>query len=161
MDLGCGYGVVGIVAAKCVGEENVVMCDISDDALNLARQNIIENGVQKIRIVKSYGLNNIAEENFNLILSNPPYHTDFSVAKNFIENGYKRLAQNGKMIMVTKRKEWYKKKLISIFGGVKIIVIDEYYVFTAEKRVNSSKKIKTNKHGMSKKLKRKMNRIKG
>jgi len=39
---------------------------------------------------------------FTLILSNPPYHTDFSVAKNFIEGGYKRLVIGGRMVMVQK-----------------------------------------------------------
>ena len=36
--------------------------------------------------------------------------------------------------MVTKRKDWYKNKLISIFGGVKITEIDGYYVFMVEKK---------------------------
>ena len=38
------------------------------------------------------------------------------------------------MMMVTKRKEWYKNKLISIFGGVTIAEIDGYYVFASQKR---------------------------
>jgi 16S rRNA (guanine1207-N2)-methyltransferase len=36
--------------------------------------------------------------------------------------------------MVTKRKEWYKQKLISIFGGVSIREVEGYYVFMAEKK---------------------------
>lgn len=36
LDLGCGYGVVGILAAKLIGEENVVMCDISGKAVECA-----------------------------------------------------------------------------------------------------------------------------
>lgn len=78
----------------------------------------------------------IEDSDFTVILSNPPYHTDFSVPKKFIENGFKRLRLGGKMYMVTKRKEWYKNKLISIFGGVNIHYIDSYYVFEAEKRQN-------------------------
>jgi 16S rRNA (guanine1207-N2)-methyltransferase len=38
------------------------------------------------------------------------------------------------MLMVTKRKEWYKNKLSAIFGGTRIIEKDGYYVFIAEKR---------------------------
>ena len=41
------------------------------------------------------------------------------------------------MYMVTKRKDWYKNKLISIFGGVRIHEIDGYYVFEADKRSTS------------------------
>lgn len=67
-------------------------------------------------------------------LSNPPYHTDFRVAKHFIEKGFNRLAIGGKMVMVTKRRDWYKRKLIAIFGGVQIREVDGYYVFLSEKR---------------------------
>ena len=38
------------------------------------------------------------------------------------------------MFMVTKRKDWYKNKLIAIFGGVKIYEKDGYFVFEAQKR---------------------------
>ena len=47
--------------------------------------------------------------------------------------------------MVTKRKEWYKNKLISIFGGVKIWEIDGYYVFMAIKKHTSYANIKPKK----------------
>lgn len=30
LDSGCGYGVVGILAGKLIGEESVIMCDISE-----------------------------------------------------------------------------------------------------------------------------------
>ena len=76
----------------------------------------------------------LREAGFDLILSNPPYHTDFKVAKTFIEKGFNRLRIGGKMFMVTKRKDWYKNKLISIFGGVKIYEEDGYFIFEAQKR---------------------------
>ena len=37
--------------------------------------------------------------------------------------------------MVTKRLDWYKNKLTSVFGGVKVHEINGYYVFVAEKRI--------------------------
>ena len=45
MDLGCGCGVVGILAAKKCGEENVVMADIDPRAVEIARKNAQANGV--------------------------------------------------------------------------------------------------------------------
>jgi 16S rRNA (guanine1207-N2)-methyltransferase len=56
------------------------------------------------------------------------------VAKAFIEKGFNRLKIGGKMVMVTKRKDWYKNKLSSIFGGVRIYEINGYFVFEAERR---------------------------
>lgn len=95
LDLGCGYGVVGILAAKKIGEQKVVMCDLSETAVTLAKRNAKRNGVPNIAIRISNGFDAIMENDFTLILSNPPYHTDFSVAKHFIENDFKKLQIGG------------------------------------------------------------------
>ena len=155
LDLGCGCGVVGILVAKQIGAENVVMCDVSENAVQLSKQNAVANGVDGVTIRLSDGLRDISENGFTLILSNPPYHTDFAVAKEFIEDGFKKLALGGKMIMVTKRLDWYRNKLSSVFGGVTVREKDGYYVFFAEKRGNyKPKKEKKNEQIMSKKLQR-------
>lgn len=156
LDLGCGCGVVGILAAKQIGADRVVMCDVSQNAVLLSRQNAEANGVEAVTIRQSDGLKEISESGFTLILSNPPYHTDFAVAKGFIEDGLKKLAIGGKMVMVTKRLDWYRNKLSSVFGGVTVKEKDGYYVFLAEKRGNRTpKKEKKNEQIMSKKLQRK------
>ena len=134
LDLGCGYGLVGIYIAKLIGDSNVFMSDNDLKCVELTGKNAHINGVSKIRVIYSDGFKNFDDNDFTLILSNPPYHSDFSVAKHFIEKGFNRLQIGGKMIMVTKRKSWYKKKFVSIFGGVKIDEINGYFVFTAEKR---------------------------
>lgn len=140
LDLGCGYGIVGILAAKFIGPDRVVMCDISEESVQLAKINAAQNGgMEALRIIKSDGFFKIPDRDFTKIFSNPPYHTDFSVAKKFIEDGFLHLVPGGVMYMVTKRREWYKNKLIAVFGGVHIDEIDGYYVFTAEKRERKPK----------------------
>ncbi|MEI0527390.1 methyltransferase [Brachyspira intermedia] len=134
LDLGCGYGFVGILAAKIIGEDKVVMCDIDTEAVEMSKHNAILNNVENINIIQSDVLKNIIDKDFSMILSNPPYHTDFSVAKHFIESGFYKLALNGKFIMVTKRLDWYKNKLSSVFGGVKVKEKNGYYIFISEKR---------------------------
>jgi len=159
LDLGCGCGVVGICAAKQIGADKVVMCDVSENAVLLSKQNAEANGVGAVIIRQSDGLKEISETGFTLILSNPPYHTDFAVAKGFIEDGFKKLAIGGKMVIVTKRLDWYRNKLSSVFGGVTVKEKDGYYVFIAEKRGNRKpKKEKKNEQVMSKKLQRKYGR---
>ena len=134
LDLGCGYGVVGIVAAKIAGEENVFMSDADPMAVETARRNAERNGVGGVRLYVSDGLRDVDESGFDLILSNPPYQTDFSVAKGFIEKGFNRLKIGGRLYMVTKRREWYKNRMISVFGGVEIHETDGYFVFVSERR---------------------------
>lgn len=143
LDLGCGYGIVGIYAAKIIGDDQVFMLDKDENAVALSRTNALLNEVANIRIIQSDGFKNLQEKDFTLILSNPPYHVDFSVAKEFIEKGFNRLQIGGKMVMVTKRKEWYKNKLIAIFGGVQIRETDGYCVFTAIKKSSSYSNKKT------------------
>lgn len=211
LDLGCGYGPVGILAAKLISPGQVAMCDISEDALSLAVENAAKNGIAAVldggraaqvtvpaagdgrhaaqaavpaagdrehtargelgvtedkippaggflRIFLSDGLSAIPDHDYTKILSNPPYHTDFSVAKGFIEDGYSHLVEGGMMYMVTKRREWYKNKLAAVFGGVHIDEVDGYYVFTAQKRAGKSRRAKTDKKNpakLSKKLARK------
>ena len=134
LDLGCGYGFVGILAAKIIGEDKVVMCDIDSEAVEVSKHNAVLNDVSNINIIQSDGLKNIIDNDFSMVLSNPPYHTDFSVAKHFIESGFYKLALNGKFIMVTKRLDWYKNKLSSVFGGVRVKERNGYYIFISEKR---------------------------
>lgn len=53
LDLGCGYGVVGILAANEIGEQHVVLCDISEAAVKVAKENAVRNGFQEIKILQS------------------------------------------------------------------------------------------------------------
>ena len=129
------------------------MCDCEETAVLLSQRNAEKNGVPGITILQSNGFEKIMRQDFTLILSNPPYHTDFSVAKHFIEEGYRHLAEGGRMVMVTKRLDWYKNKLTSVFGGVRVQERDGYFVFCAEKRKRPVKKEKPVRT-MSKKLER-------
>ncbi len=158
LDLGCGYGVVGIYAAKRLGGDHVVMCDILEDAVALATDNLARNGITGARVLQSDGLKAVEDRDFTLIYSNPPYHTDFSVAKAFIEDGFRKLAVGGRMVMVTKRLDWYRNKLKSVFGGVKVFEAEDYYIFLSEKRAARVEKPKKNTQTMSKKLQRKYGR---
>lgn len=133
LDLGCGYGVVGIYAAKITNPNNVYMLDINKEAVSCSLRNSVINQVEGVHIIKGNTYELLNETDFDIILSNSPYHSDFSVPKAFIEKGFNRLKIDGRFFMVTKRKEWYKKKLVSIFGGVKIYEKDGYFVFKAEK----------------------------
>jgi 16S rRNA (guanine1207-N2)-methyltransferase len=137
LDLGCGYGLVGIYAAKVIGGSRVWMSDNDEVALEFTRRNLTINGVSGAQVVLSDGFRDLKETNFTKIIFNPPYHADFSVPKHFIEKGFNRLVIGGEMYLVTKRKTWYANKLKSIFGGCKIRTIDSYFVLRAMKKSHS------------------------
>jgi 16S rRNA (guanine1207-N2)-methyltransferase len=133
LDLGCGYGLVGIVAAKHVPPTQVFLLDNDAKAVEVARANAARNGVADVSVQLSDGFRGTRETDFSKIISNPPYHVDFSVPKHFIEKGFNRLRIGGTMWMVTKRLDWYRNKLGAIFGGCRVHEIDGYFVFEATK----------------------------
>lgn len=134
LDLGCGYGVVGILVARLLGPDRVIMIDSDPLAVRFARINAELNGVGTVRVVESDAYEGLGPCEFTAILTNPPYHTDFSVAKRFIEGGFRCLTIGGRMVMVVKRRKWYENKLRSVFGGVHVRDVGGYYVMTAERR---------------------------
>lgn len=134
LDLGCGYGVVGVLAAKIVGPHNVIMLDNHPGAVQQARKNCKLNGVEGVEVILSEGFAEVINNGFDMILCNPPYHVDFSIPKHFIEKGYNRLVIGGRLYLVTRRLKWYRNKLSAIFGGSRIQEIDGYQVFQAVKR---------------------------
>ncbi len=137
LDLGCGYGLVGIAAAQIVPPEQVVMVDIDPLAIAAARRNAMLNHCPGVRICQGDGpaaADTADMKNYTLILCNPPYHTDFAVARRLIEQSFPRLADGGRLVMVVKRLIWYKNKMTSVFGGVQVRMKDGYYILTAEKR---------------------------
>ena len=135
LDLGCGTGIVSL-AACCFGVEpaNITMTDVDPEACSCSRENMEDNGFAGANIVCGDALEAVTDKGYTVILSNPPYHTDFKVAKTFIEKGFNRLSLGGRMLLVTKRKDWYKNKMISVFGGVKIFEEDGYFIFMSTKR---------------------------
>jgi len=87
-----------------------------------------------VRMLVSDGFAQLDDTGFDWILCNPPYHSDFSVAKLFIEKGFNRLTIGGSLAMVVKREGWYRNKLNAIFGGVRAREIDGYAVLIAQRR---------------------------
>jgi 16S rRNA (guanine1207-N2)-methyltransferase len=134
LDLGCGYGVVGVFAAISLRPAAVWMVDGDPEAVKVARRNAVLNGVAGVTVIASDGFRQIRETGFTKILSNPPYHADFSVPKHFIEKGFNRLVLGGSLWMVTRRDAWYRNKLRAIFGGVRVLAAGDYFVFEAVKK---------------------------
>ena len=134
LDLGCGYGLVGITAAKVIGPERVTMVDNDTATVESAGINARANGVPGIRIACGDGPSAVPDVRFSLILCKPPYHEDFSTPKRFIDEGFHRLTLGGKMVMVVKRLTWYRNRLAAAFGRVRVTDAEGYDVLIAEKR---------------------------
>ena len=74
LDLCAGSGCIGISLAKNLDNANIVLSDIQEKALEVAKKNVQQNELEnKIKIVKSNLFENLPQNTYNIIVSNPPY----------------------------------------------------------------------------------------
>jgi 16S rRNA (guanine1207-N2)-methyltransferase len=97
LDLGCGYGVVGIVAAKLAAGGQVTLVDINQRAVELARENIQVNGVENAAVHQGDGFAPIAASIFDVIALNPPIRAGLAVVHSLIEQAHGHLAASGNL----------------------------------------------------------------
>ena len=81
LDLCTGSGCLAVLAAHAFPEADITASDISADALDVARANVAKHGFQQdITLVKSDLFQNLGDQRFDVILSNPPYVTSHSMS---------------------------------------------------------------------------------
>jgi 16S rRNA (guanine1207-N2)-methyltransferase len=122
LDLGCGYGVVGIVMKRVWPALNIVMCDINNRALKLAKKNSNANHVQYVDIIQSDGLNSV-EGSFDLILTNPPIRAGKNTVHRFFDQSWSALNPGGRLYVVIQKKQGApsaQKKLQELAGDCEI-----------------------------------------
>lgn len=120
LDLGCGYGPIGIVLRK-IKNTNVTMSDVNSRAIHLSKMNAKKNNVL-VNVVNSDGYENI-EEKFNYIISNPPIRVGKKKLYELLISSKNHLNKNGELIIVV-RKEQGALSLIkdmNVYYNVKVI----------------------------------------
>ena len=134
LDLGCGYGPLGISLAKVQGVKPT-MVDVNNRAIDLAKQNAQKNGVEA-DIFHS----NIYEKGngtFDYIISNPPIRAGKQVVLTIISESINYLKVGGNLTIVIQKKQGApsaKAKMEEVFGNVEILKRDKgYYILRSEK----------------------------
>ncbi len=123
LDLGCGYGPIGISIAKAFPSTQILMTDINQRAIKLAKNNVKLNNITNIEIKQSNLYNNIKEK-FNTILTNPPQTAGKETCFKLIEQAKDHLKKDGLLQLVARHNKGGKeleKKMKEIFGNVKDI----------------------------------------
>ncbi|HIR75156.1 TPA: class I SAM-dependent methyltransferase [Candidatus Ventrenecus avicola] len=105
LDVGCGYGFIGIVLGK-LNEASVVFTDVNKRALHLCERNIKENKI-KGEIVLSNAYENITET-YDLIVTNPPIRAGKEVVLNIIRDARKHLKEDGELWFVIRKDQGVK-----------------------------------------------------
>jgi 16S rRNA (guanine1207-N2)-methyltransferase len=130
LDVGCGYGPIGLNAAVLAKRGMVTMVDINERAVELARENARRNGIENVRILQSDLLTRVQDESFDCILTNPPIRAGKETVHRIFEQASERLVTGGALWVVIQKKQGAPSaftKLQSIFGSVEEVGKDKGY----------------------------------
>ena len=104
LDLGCGWGPVGVILGRRYPEISLVMSDVNERALALAKDNLEANGVKNAETVLSDGLEKI-EGRFDFIVTNPPIRAGKQVIYRLFDESLARLNEGGRLFIVIRRQQ--------------------------------------------------------
>lgn len=134
LDVGCGYGPLGLTLAKAQGVA-ATMLDINQRALDLAQKNAERN-----QISADIFQSNVYEKVsgiFDHIISNPPIRAGKQVVHEVISGSYEHLTEGGDLTLVIQKKQGApsaKSKMETVFGNCEIVKKDKgYYILRSEK----------------------------
>ncbi|WP_456366385.1 class I SAM-dependent methyltransferase [Thermococcus sp.] len=103
LDLGCGYGAIGIVASRFV--DYVVMTDVNRRAVDIARKNLKINGVRNAEVRWGSLYDPVVGEKFDSVITNPPVHAGMGVLREIVINAPRHLNDGGLLQLVVKTKQ--------------------------------------------------------
>jgi len=138
LDVGCGYGAVGIAAANFKPKLRVMMVDVNERAVWLANKNVEINQVSNVEVRKGFLYEPVTELKFNCILSNPPVSAGMATVKAIITEAPKQMLAKANFQMVVKSKIGGKRIQTifeEAFGNVKVHARRSgYRILLAEKQ---------------------------
>lgn len=105
LDVGCGYGPIGLTAAMLATEGKVTMIDVNERAADLARRNAEHNGIRNVEVRVSDVYSAVQQETFDVILTNPPIRAGKEIVHRIFTEGYELLADGGTMWVVIQKKQ--------------------------------------------------------
>lgn len=138
LDLGCGNGILGMLAARLGPKSKVTLVDASASALVTASENCQRNHLPNTQVLPSDGMAAVRDQRFDLVLCNPPFHQQRShnsaTALRFIREVGEALAPRGRFYLVANQFLHYEPTMQETFGNVTTVIDDgKYKVLLSER----------------------------
>lgn len=137
LDVGCGYGPIGLSVAKRLPNRHVHMIDVNERALELSRENAKLNNLTNVTIYESDRLENVDSNQFAAILTNPPIRAGKQIVHDIFEQSVERLRSGGNLWVVIQKKQGAPstiEKLSELFAEVETVAKKKgYYILRAKK----------------------------
>lgn len=126
LDVGCGYGPIGIFVRKKTARTKVTMCDVNRRALHLAEMNCKENGVSDIEVLESDCYSGLdTNKKFDVIITNPPIRAGKKVVYEIVMNAKEHLVKNGKLFLVIRKEQGAKSLLQDLEKIYSVTIIEK------------------------------------
>ena len=137
LDIGCGYGAVGIAAAVFNPRLQVTLVDVNSRAVWLAKQNLEKNSVSNAEVKRGHFYESVSGLMFDCILSNPPVSAGMETVKALVCNAPKHMTHKASFQMVVRSKIGGKRLQMifdEAFGNVAVMARESgYRVLFSEK----------------------------
>ncbi|MGG3019214.1 class I SAM-dependent methyltransferase [Geobacillus stearothermophilus] len=137
LDVGCGYGPIGLALAKSFPNRLVQMIDVNERALELARENKRANHIDNVRIYQSDLFSEVGEQRFAAVVTNPPIRAGKRVVHAIFEQSQDHLLDGGELWVVIQKKQGAPsalEKLKELFPFVEVASKKKgYYIIKAKK----------------------------
>ena len=127
LDLGCGYGVIGIILADLFPTSQVHMTEINKRAIWLCKKNIKNNRVNNVFIKAGNLFEPVSNLKFDLIITNPPLALGKKILHEIFEKSFIFLKNNGIFQCIIRTKQGAKSafnRLKEIFGDNNVELLD-------------------------------------
>ena len=124
LDLGCGYGVIGIAAAVFNPNLKVYLTDSNERAVWLARLNAKRIGVHNVTVKTGFLYRPVENIVFDTILSNPPITAGMKTVLPIITEAPNHLEERGTLQLVVRSKigaQRIQSVMKATFGNVKVV----------------------------------------
>ena len=122
LDLGCGYGPIGIILAKLT-DSTVTMSDVNKRAIHLTKMNGKKNGIT-VNVIESDGYENI-DNKFDYVISNPPIRVGKKTLYKLLLDTKEHLKDNGKLIIVVRKEQGALSLIKDMSNDYKVGVLDK------------------------------------
>ena len=129
LDLGCGYGVIGIALNKLTGA-NVDMVDVNLRALHLTEMNVSANKCQNINVFESNVYENVNTK-YTSIVTNPPIRAGKKVVYDMLFNAKDYLTDDGNLYFVIRKQQGAKSMISDLEKEYDLEILEKkkgYYI---------------------------------
>ncbi|OUL08628.1 16S rRNA methyltransferase [Sedimentibacter sp. SX930] len=131
LDVGCGYGPMGLALAHAYPTRLVEMVDVNERAMSLALRNAEANNIRNVKVYESNTYDQVPEgRQFAAIVSNPPIRAGKQVVHRILSEAHTHLLPGGTLTVVIQKKQGApsaEQKMLDVFGNVEIIARDKGY----------------------------------